>query len=77
MMQGFDQGREPRIMRGFGRGGFERGHGGFFSPIFDLVKLAVLAGLLWLGYKLVKNSGWKLVRAEPSSETTLEDAKKE
>lgn len=77
MMQGFDQGYAPRMMHGFGRGGFERGHGGFFSPIFGLVKLAILAGLLWLGYKLIKNSGWKLVRMEATSESTPEDGKKE
>ena len=46
-----------------GRGGFP-----FFAPLFGLVRLAVLAVLIWLGYKLVKNSGWRLTRvtAEPA-----------
>lgn len=57
MMQGFGHG-------GLGRGGFERGRGGFFSPLFDLIKLAMLGALLWLGFKFVKNSGWRLTRTE-------------
>ena len=46
-----------------GRGGFS-----FFAPLFGLVRLAVLAVLIWIGYKLVKNSGWRLTRvtAEPA-----------
>ena len=45
------------------RGGFS-----FFAPLFGLVRLAVLALLIWLGYKVVKNSGWRLTRvtAEPA-----------
>ena len=40
----------------------------FLVPLFGLVRLAVLAVLIWLGYKLVKNSGWRLTRvaAEPA-----------
>lgn len=44
---------------------FDRGRGrdrGGFSPIFGLIRLVVLGALAWLGYKLVKNSGWRLSR---------------
>ena len=74
--RGFDGGQMPNFHqqgfegrdfhgRGFDRGG--RGSG-FFSPIFGLIKLAVLAALLWFGFKFVKNSGWRLTRdAAPAS----------
>jgi hypothetical protein len=62
--RGFDDQRGFNQRGGFGRGG---GRGGFFSPIFGLIKLVVLGALLWLGYKLVKNSGWKLVKTESAS----------
>ncbi len=70
-MQGFEdnfnnQRNDPRMMQGFDRGDFGRGRGGFFSPLFGLVKLAVLGALLWLGFKFVKNSGWKLTRVQAS-----------
>lgn len=39
--------------------------GGF--SIFGLVQLAVAGLLIWFGYKLVKNSGWKLVRVETTA----------
>ena len=39
-----------------------RGRDGFASPLFGLVHLIILGALLWLVYKFVKNSGWKLVR---------------
>jgi len=47
----------------FGHGRDFGGRGGFrgFSPIFGLVRLAVLGGLIWLGYTFFKRSGWKLV----------------
>lgn len=68
MMQGFDQGGFGRGE--FGRGGFERGRGGrhFFSPFFSLIHIALLGLLLWFGFKLVKNSGWRLTRASAASE---------
>ncbi len=34
----------------------------FLSPIFGLIRLAVLGLLLWIGYKFVKKSGWRLSR---------------
>jgi hypothetical protein len=43
----------------------------FFAPLFGLLSLAVLALLIWLGYKFAKNSGWRLTRvtvAEPITE---------
>ncbi len=70
--------------------GFDRGRGGDrggFSPIFGLLRLVVLGALVWVGYKLIKNSGWKLVKvnasaapaavAETPSETVAGDEKKE
>lgn len=63
---GFDGGtmHDSFGMRGFdhGRGTFG-GRGGFslFSPIFGLVRLAVLGGLIWLGYTFIKRSGWRVV----------------
>ena len=74
--RGFDGGQMPNFhQQGFEGGdfhgrGFERGgRGGFFSPIFGLIKLAVLAALLWFGFKFVKNSGWRLTRDAASVST--------
>jgi len=53
--QGFDN-------RGFNRGGGHRGGMSFFPPIFGLIHLLLLGLLLWVVYKLVKNSGWRLTR---------------
>ena len=68
-------------MQGNFRGDDRRGGGmPFFSPIFGLIKLVVLGLLAWLGYKFVKDSGWKLTRvtaqatAETPSATTVEPA---
>lgn len=67
--QGFDN-------RGNNRGGDRLSGGGipFFAPIFGLIHLALLGLLLWVVYKLVKNSGWRLTRvvafpADAASET--------
>lgn len=85
----FNKGDWGRPSHGFDRGGVDRGdfHGGFFSPILGLIRLVVLGALVWLGYKLVKNSGWKLVKANASesaapvteqpSEAAAGDEKKE
>lgn len=69
-LRGFEHGRSFG-----GRGGFP-----FFSPIFGLLKLAVLAGLIWLGYTFFKNSGWRLVNvnanrttASPSAQSAAEE----
>ena len=51
-MQGFDHGAP--MMRG--------GRGGFASPLFGLFHIAVMFGLIWLGYTLMRNSGWRLTR---------------
>jgi len=49
------------------RGGDRRGGGiSFFSPIFGLIRIVVLGLLLWIGYKFVKKSGWRLSRVEAS-----------
>lgn len=57
--QGMSVGRD---MHNFGRGYDRSGFGGFLSPVFGLIKLAVLAAMGWIGYKFIKNSGWKLTR---------------
>jgi hypothetical protein len=58
--QGFDN-------RGNNRGGDRRGGGmPFFAPIFGLIHLALLGLLIWVVYKLVKNSGWRLTRVAAS-----------
>ena len=72
---GFDGGQMPNFhQRGFegrdfhGRGFDRGGRGGFISPIFGLIKLAVLSALLWFGFRFIKNSGWRLTRdAVPAS----------
>lgn len=80
-----------RMDRGDFSHGFDRGHGndrgGFRSPLFGLFHLIIVGGLAFFGYKLIKNSGWKLVKvnaSEPSapvmetpSETEAGDEKKE
>jgi hypothetical protein len=79
--QGFDN-------RGNNRGGDRRGGGmPFFAPIFELIHLALLGLLLWVVYKLVKNSGWRLTRVAatpapavsptPSVESAEVEGKKE
>jgi len=77
--RGFDGG----MMRGgFDHPGFSYGRADFggrggFSPfgfIFGLVRLAVFAGLIWLGYHLVKNSGWKLVKTEAAAAPSVQDS---
>jgi len=46
----------------------DRRDGGFpfLSPIFGLIRLAVLGLLVWVGYTFVKKSGWRLTRAQAS-----------
>lgn len=80
-MQGFDQhgnsghGFEQRFKD---NRGFDRGRGGFGSPLFGLIHLAILGALIWFGYKYVKNSGWKLVReAQPVAAANIEENKPE
>ncbi len=49
------QEQAPRDVRGFN---FR--DDGFPFPIFGLIQLAVLGLVVWIGYKLVKKSGWRL-----------------
>lgn len=53
-----------------GRGG--RGGFGGFNPLFGLLHLALLGGLAWLGYRYIKNSGWRLVKTETAAPTANE-----
>ena len=65
--------------------GFDRGHGR--SPLFGLIPLLVFGALAWFGYKLVRNSGWKLIKVNASeadasavetpSEAAADDEKKQ
>jgi hypothetical protein len=50
----------------FKQHGFDRGHRGMsmVGGLFGLIHLAILALLLWFGYKLVQKSGWRLVRVQ-------------
>lgn len=46
------------------RGMFGHGKGfgiPFIRPLFGLLELAVVIGLVWLVFSLIKNSGWRLV----------------
>jgi hypothetical protein len=61
--KGFDNQRGFERGRGFGHGG------GFFGPLFGLIRLIVLGVLLWLGYRFVKNSGWRLVNVNAATTT--------
>jgi hypothetical protein len=69
-IQGNFQGNgRPQAMHNLGfenRGNDRRGGMFFFPSIFGLIHLVVLGLLLWLGYKLVKNSGWRLTRVQAS-----------
>jgi hypothetical protein len=50
------------------RGGDRRdGRMSFLSPIFGLIRLVVLGLLVWIGYKFVKKSGWRLSRVQASA----------
>jgi hypothetical protein len=75
-MQGnFQDNRGPQAMQGnFQNRGFDNRRGGmsFFPPIFGLIRLVVLGLLIWLGYKLVKKSGWRLSLAKASSAPVVE-----
>jgi hypothetical protein len=90
-MHGHARGFDGNVMHdGFGGKGFDHGgrdfggRGGFsfFSPLFGLIRLAVLGGLIWLGYTFVKRSGWRVVNvnaSQPSApvETEVEEKKDE
>lgn len=69
---------------GFNPRGFDRGHRGMpmMGGLFGLIHFAILALLLWFGYKFIKNSGWRLVRiqnetpsTEPTATTRVEEEK--
>jgi hypothetical protein len=71
---GWTQMRGNPQNRGFNinnRSGNRRGGMDFFPPIFGLIRLVVLglviAVLGWLGYTLMKKSGWKLTHAEEAA----------
>jgi hypothetical protein len=51
---------------GFNPRGFPHGHRGMpmHGGFFGLIQVAILALLLWFGYRLIQNSGWRLVRVE-------------
>ena len=77
--RGFDNGM---MQDDFGMRSFDHGRGGFsfFSPLFGLLRLVVLGGLIWLGYTFVKRSGWRVVKTAPASapvEPAVEEKKDE
>jgi hypothetical protein len=56
------------------RGGDRRDGGfSFLSPIFGLIRLAVLGLLVWIGYKFVKKSGWTLSRVQASPAPVVDE----
>jgi hypothetical protein len=65
----------PGGFQGQGFGGHDNNRGGdrrdgrmpFFFPLFRLIHLAVLGLLVWLAYKLAKNSGWRITRVQAAS----------
>lgn len=61
--------------RGFGMRGFPMRGFGFFSPLLFLIRLAVLALILWFVYWLFTRSGWRLTRqtTEPVPPPKTED----
>jgi hypothetical protein len=52
------------------------GHGGhgmfFFPPIFGIIHLLILALVIWVVYKLIEKSGWRLTRIEAPAVTDSE-----
>lgn len=46
-------------------GGHMRGR--FFFPFFGLGRLLFYGLLIWIGYKLIQGSGWKLVKETPAA----------
>ena len=86
-MQGnfHDNGRPQAMQDNSQNKGFDNSRDGgisFFSPIFGLIRVVALGLLLWIGYKFVKKSGWRLSRVEASpavtaSETDSVEEKKE
>lgn len=70
--RGFRQDFGPR-----GLGMMERGPGGrgfgFFGPLFFLARLAFWVLIIWLGFLVLRNSGWTLTRqatAAPKADAT-------
>jgi hypothetical protein len=75
-MRGFDgeSGAVRPMDRFHGMDGKRGGMRGGFLPIFGLFgglfRLALLGGLVWLGYTLFKRSGWQLVKSAPAPAAT-------
>ncbi len=65
------EGNFNQMERGNSSHGFDCGRGGF-SPIFGLLHLVVVGALGWFGYKLIKNSGWKLAKTNTSAAPAVE-----
>jgi hypothetical protein len=64
----------------FSSHGFDRRHPGMPMPggLFGLIHIAILALLLWFGYKLIQNSGWRFVRVQnnaPATSVEVEEKK--
>jgi len=69
--QGFERGFDQRIGPGdfgmLGRGGVMRFN--FFSPFHFIIRLTVFGLIIWLAYKLIKGSGWKLALTRQAVES--------
>lgn len=57
--------------------GFDRRDGGFsfLTPVFVVIRLAVLGLLAWIGYTFVKKSGWKFSFAKTPQTPVVEEEK--
>lgn len=58
------------FQRNFGPGGFHSRGSGFMSPLFTLLKVAVLGLIAWGAYKLFTGNGWQLSFTRHHAETT-------
>jgi len=69
----FEQ-RNPVHAQRFGEKQNDRfgGRGHFGSPLAGLGTIIILGLLVWLGYKYVKNSGWRLTRTVESEPVVVE-----
>lgn len=79
-MRGFDNDFRDGIrqfhMPGFNR--FDGRRGGilpFFGLFGGLLRLAVLGLIIWGGYMLIKNSGWRLVREQAPVSAPVDEKK--
>ena len=67
-MHNFGRGNDRDFNRGFGPGGYGMMGRGVLGGFFSLIHLVILGFIIWLAYKLIKNSGWKLSLTRQAAE---------